>query len=91
MPFRVDEIADSLVKFANARLQEDEDNPIFVDDFIEEILQDMDIDSLDKEQLAKYFNVVSMFSSISSRLRIRLDEELALRILEEIQQEIEEE
>jgi len=32
-----------------------------------------------------------MFSSISSRLRVQLDEELAIRILEELQEEMEEE
>lgn len=91
MPYRVDEIADLLGKFANARLQEDEDSPVFVDDFVKEIIGDMDIDVLNKEELADYFNIVSMFSSISSRLRLQLDEELALRILEELQEEMEEE
>jgi len=91
VPYRVDEIADLLGKFANARLQEDEDSPVFVDDFVKEIIGDMDIDVLNKEELADYFNIVSMFSSISSRLRLQLDEELALRILEELQEEMEEE
>ena len=90
MPFKVDEIADLLGKFANARLQEDEDSPVFVDDFVEQIIGDMDIDDLNKEEIAEYFNIVSMFSSISSRLRLQLDEELAIRILEELQEEMEE-
>jgi hypothetical protein len=51
----------------------------------------MDIDDLNKEEIAEYFNIVSMFSSISSRLRLQLDEELAIRILEELQEEMEEE
>ena len=52
MPFKVDEIADLLGKFANARLQEDEDSPVFVDDFVEQIIGDMDIDDLNKEEIA---------------------------------------
>lgn len=86
---KFDDILDAIKKFAEDKFISDEQ--IFVDDSVSDTIEDLALTELDVENLSQYYDILASVSSFSSRMRVKVEQILAIKIFEDEVKRLEEE
>lgn len=86
---KFDDILDATKKFAEDKFISDEQ--IFVDDSVSDTIEDLALTELDVENLSQYYDILASVSSFSSRMRVKVEQILAIKIFEDEVKRLEEE
>tara|TARA_Y100000356_G_scaffold90808_1_gene76330 strand:- start:998 stop:1261 length:264 start_codon:yes stop_codon:yes gene_type:complete len=86
---KFDDIIDATKKFAEDKFISDEQ--IFVDDSVSDTIEDLALTELDVENLSQYYDILASVSSFSSRMRVKVEQILAIKIFEDEVKRLEEE
>jgi len=86
---KFDDIIDATKKFAEDKFISDEQ--IYVDDSVSDTIEDLALTELDVENLSQYYDILASVSSFSSRMRIKVEQILAMKIFEDEVKRLEEE
>lgn len=86
---KFDDIIDATKKFAEDKFISDEQ--IFVDDSVSDTIEDLAMTELDVENLSQYYDILASVSSFSSRMRVKVEQILAIKIFEDEVKRLEEE
>tara|TARA_R100000278_G_scaffold5076_1_gene8088 strand:+ start:1426 stop:1689 length:264 start_codon:yes stop_codon:yes gene_type:complete len=86
---KFDDIIDATKKFAEDKFISDEQ--IFVDDSVSDTIEDLAMTELDVEDLSQYYDILASVSSFSSRMRVKVEQILAIKIFEDEVKRLEEE
>jgi len=86
---KFDDILDATKKFAEDKFISDEQ--IFVDDSVSDTIEDLALTELDVENLSQYYDILASVSSFSSRMRVKVEQILAMKIFEDEVKRLEEE
>ena len=86
---KFDDIIDATKKFAEDKFISDEQ--IFVDDSVSDTIEDLAMTELDVEDLSQYYDILASVSSFSSRMRVKVEQILAVKIFEDEVKRLEEE
>ena len=86
---KFDDIIDATKKFAEDKFISDEQ--IFVDDSVSDTIEDLAMQELDVENLSQYYDILASVSSFSSRMRVKVEQILAIKIFEDEVKRLEEE
>tara|TARA_Y100000361_G_scaffold146572_1_gene157145 strand:- start:660 stop:923 length:264 start_codon:yes stop_codon:yes gene_type:complete len=86
---KFDDIIDATKKFAEDKFISDEQ--IFVDDSVSDTIEDLALTELDVEDLSQYYDILASVSSFSSRMRVKVEQILAIKIFEDEVKRLEEE
>ena len=86
---KFDDIIDATKKFAEDKFISDEQ--IFVDDSVSDTIEDLALTELDVENLSQYYDILASVSSFSSRMRVKVEQILAMKIFEDEVKRLEEE
>lgn len=86
---KFDDIIDATKKFAEDKFISDEQ--IFVDDSVSDTIEDLALAELDVEDLSQYYDILASVSSFSSRMRVKVEQILAMKIFEDEVKRLEEE
>jgi hypothetical protein len=85
----LDDVIDACRKFVEMQINSDEE--IFVDDFINELFEDLDYEEKEIDTLSEYLLILAKLSSVSSRMRIATEEIIAIKLFDDEIQRLEEE
>ncbi len=86
---KFDDIIDATKKFAEDKFISDEQ--IYVDDSVSDTIEDLALTELDVENLSQYYDILASVSSFSSRMRVKVEQILAMKIFEDEVRRLEEE
>ena len=86
---KFDDIIDATKKFAEDKFISDEQ--IYVDDSVSDTIEDLALTELDVENLSQYYDILASVSSFSSRMRVKVEQILAMKIFEDEVKRLEEE
>lgn len=86
---KFDDIIDATKKFAEDKFISDEQ--IYVDDSVSDTIEDLALTELDVENLSQYYDILASVSSFSSRMRVKVEQILAIKIFEDEVRRLEEE
>ena len=86
---KFDDIIDATKKFAEDKFISDEQ--IYVDDSVSDTIEDLALTELDVENLSQYYDILASVSSFSSRMRVKVEQILAMKIFEDEERRLEEE
>lgn len=86
---KFDDIIDATKKFAEDKFISDEQ--IYVDDSVSDTIEDLALTELDVENLSQYYDILASVSSFSSRMRVKVEQILAIKIFEDEVKRLEEE
>ena len=86
---KFDDIIDATKKFAEDKFISDEQ--IYVDDSVSDTIEDLALAELDVENLSQYYDILASVSSFSSRMRVKVEQILAMKIFEDEVKRLEEE
>jgi len=85
----IEECSDSVKKWVELLVVSE--NELYVDDYIKDALEDLNLENSNIDVLGQYYNIFASMSSVASRMRLATEKVLTEKFLDEEIKRLEEE